>query len=247
MFHRQPQDETNVVTEEKTQSEELKNKETGKEVKEMSETSEVKTKEKTKDMANEAVSENNAPAVPGGVSFQKPLAGGARSSNSSFSGPYSGSQVSSVVSSSGTAEDRRLTIGRGITMSGEIESCDTLIVEGTVEAALKGAQVLDISETGVFYGTVEIEEAVISGRFEGDIVVNGRLTITSSGSVTGSIAYKELAIEAGATVDGRIAPLTTANVESSVPRNTGTTNSGSPVAKNDNAGELPFTGNVAAE
>lgn len=106
-----------------------------------------------------------------------------------------------------SSSDRRLTIGAGITLSGEIESCDYLLVEGTVEAALKGANVLDIAESGVFYGTVEIGEANIAGRFEGDITVHGRLTISATGTVTGSISYKELEIEAGAVMDGRLTPL----------------------------------------
>lgn len=108
------------------------------------------------------------------------------------------------------AGDRRLTIGRGITMSGEIESCDYLHVEGTVEAALKGATELNIAESGVFYGTVEIEEATIAGRFEGEIVVNGRLIIESTGVITGSISYRELEVQSGAIIDGRITPITTA-------------------------------------
>ena len=122
---------------------------------------------------------------------------------------YPGSSYGTQAGGSYEAEssDRRLTIGRGITMSGEIEACDYLLVEGTVEAALKGANMLEIAESGTFYGTVEIEEANISGRFEGDITVNGRLTITAGGTVTGSIAYKELEIEAGAVVDGKLTPL----------------------------------------
>ncbi len=103
--------------------------------------------------------------------------------------------------------DRTLTIGRGINMSGEIDSCDHLMVEGTVEAALKGAKLLEIAESGTFYGTVEIEEATIAGRFEGDITVSGRLTVKSSGVITGSIAYRDLEIETGAVVDGRMTPL----------------------------------------
>tara|TARA_R110001592_G_scaffold20926_6_gene84600 strand:- start:6922 stop:7773 length:852 start_codon:yes stop_codon:yes gene_type:complete len=106
-----------------------------------------------------------------------------------------------------SASDRTLTIGRGINLSGEIDACDHLLVEGTVEAALKGSKVLDIAESGTFYGTVEIEEATIAGRFEGDITVNGRLTLKSSGVITGSIAYRELEVEAGAMLDGRMTPL----------------------------------------
>lgn len=106
------------------------------------------------------------------------------------------------------AGGRMLTIGAGITMSGEIEACDNLVVEGTVEAALKGARNLDIAESGTFYGTVEIEEAVIAGRFEGDLTVNGRLTLRSGAMITGSVAYGELEIEAGAIIDGRLTPIT---------------------------------------
>lgn len=129
--------------------------------------------------------------------------------SSGYPGAYPGA-AASPSSEAASASDRRLTIGPGITMSGEIESCDYLLVEGTVEAALKGANVLEIAEAGVFYGTVEINEANIAGRFEGDITVNGRLTVSEGGAVTGSISYKEIAIEAGATVDGKLTPLAAA-------------------------------------
>ncbi len=120
---------------------------------------------------------------------------------------YSAPQAPEIPTAYPSGNDRTLTIGRGINLSGEIEACDQLLVEGTVEAALKGAKVLDIAESGTFYGTVEIEEATIAGRFEGDITVNGRLTIKSTGVITGSIAYRELAVEAGAMLDGRMTPL----------------------------------------
>lgn len=136
---------------------------------------------------------------------------GVRYSAKPTASTYSAPKASAPKSSAPAAtDDRRLTIGRGITMSGEIEYCDELYVEGTVEAALKGAKDLHIAESGVFYGTVEIEEATISGRFEGEIIVHGRLTVESTGVITGSISYKELALEAGAMIDGRLTPLATA-------------------------------------
>ena len=114
---------------------------------------------------------------------------------------------SPMGSAAADANKRRLTIGEGITMSGEIESCDHLVVDGTVEAALKGANILEINEKGMFYGTVEINEATIAGKFEGEITVNGRLTIRGTGSVIGAIAYKELVVEAGAVIDGKLSPV----------------------------------------
>jgi len=133
-----------------------------------------------------------------------------------FYGVQPAAAASSMLSpSAGGKEERRLVIGYGITMSGEIEHCDVLLVEGTIEAALKGAKILEISESGTFYGTVEIEEANISGRFEGELVVNGRLKVSSTGVITGSISYKELQIEAGAIIDGKLTPLKEGAVSSS--------------------------------
>lgn len=135
-----------------------------------------------------------------------------------YPGAYPGSSYGAMRQepAASTAE-RTLTIGAGITMSGEIDSCDYLLVEGTVEAALKGASVLEIAESGVFYGTVEIDEATIAGRFEGEIKVNGRLTIRSTGTITGSISYKELEVESGAIIDGRLTPVSAAQAQAKAP------------------------------
>ena len=134
--------------------------------------------------------------IPGAMPYGRPAAPNM--------GAYGAGSMHAAYNPYGSG--RKLIIGEGITMSGEIEHCDHLIVEGTVQATLKDAKLLDISEAGVFYGTVDIEEATIAGRFEGDIHVAGRLTVKSTGVITGSIRYKELAIEAGATLDGTLSP-----------------------------------------
>jgi cytoskeletal protein CcmA (bactofilin family) len=169
--------------------------------------------------ANTSEQENNQARIdiPGGAAaFQRPGTpqAGRVPPGSSYAAapaaPYAGANSYSTAGNTtrtNVADGRRLVIGEGISISGEIEACDTLVVEGTVEAALKGARILEISESGTFYGTVEIDECTIAGRFEGDITVNGRLTVRSTGSITGTMAYKELAVESGATVDGKITPL----------------------------------------
>lgn len=169
-------------------------------------------------------------------------------------GNYTANPSYSGTSYAGSDAGRRLVVGQGITLSGEIESCDHLIVEGTVEAALKGAAMLDIAESGMFYGTVEIGEAVIAGRFEGDLTVNGRLTIRASGSITGAISYKELAIEAGATVDGTLTPLNAKPAAARSPRKDSASaakksENTSASKKADEGSELPFAEKttVAAE
>ena len=192
---------------------------------------------------------NAAPSridIPGGV-FSRP--GQATPMAGRVPGAYPGTYPGAATygqSAAATANDpaagRKLYIGQGITLSGEIEACDHLVVEGTVEAALKGASVLEIAEAGAYFGTVDIDEATIAGRFEGDLTVRGRLTIKASGSITGAITYKELAIEAGATVDGKITPLDAKTVSGA--RKSG----GKAKSSVDFGAELPFEGKaVAAE
>lgn len=151
--------------------------------------------------------DSSVPKTPGAYGTYRPTPYTPPSQTAAASAVSSASSPSVTPSMSSGNNGRRLVIGEGITMSGEIESCDHLLVEGTVEAALKGAKVLEISSTGVFYGTVEIEQATIAGRLEGDITVSGRLMIKSSGSVTGKLSYGELAVEAGGTLDGTLSPL----------------------------------------
>ncbi len=158
---------------------------------------------------------------------------------------YPGTYSSPYGSQANDADTRKLVIGKGINLSGEIDSCDHLIVEGTVEAALKGADLMDISESGAYFGTVEIEEAVIAGRFEGDIMVNGRLTIRSTGIVMGTISYKEIAIEAGATVEGSMAPIGS-TVSSAQPSSKKTSNTKSKKVAHNAGDELPFSDKTAA-
>jgi len=198
----------------------------------------------------EATASNSRIDIPGGVFSrpgQAPIAGRVPGA---YPGAYPGASSfgqQSAATANDPAAGRKLYIGQGITLSGEIESCDHLVVEGTVEAALKGASVLEIAEAGAYFGTVDIDEATIAGRFEGDLTVRGRLTIKASGSITGAISYKELAVEAGATLDGKITPLD-AKTQSHGSRKVENKGNNQQRKQNEYGAELPFEGKaVAAE
>jgi cytoskeletal protein CcmA (bactofilin family) len=102
---------------------------------------------------------------------------------------------------------RKLIVGRDISLSGEIAACDHLVVEGTVDATLREGQRIEIAESGLFRGKVEISEADIAGRFEGEITVRGRLRVRSTGRIDGKIQYGELEVEAGGHLEGQVSGL----------------------------------------
>lgn len=98
--------------------------------------------------------------------------------------------------------ESRLIVGPNIKLKGvEIEDCDTLVVEGYVEASMD-SRVIEVSETGVYKGTVEIDTAIIKGRFEGELTARERLIVHTTGDVSGKIRYGRLAIDEGGRVHG---------------------------------------------
>ena len=79
-----------------------------------------------------------------------------------------------------------------------------MVVAGKVEAKLTDGKLLEINETGQFRGSVEIENADIAGRYDGQLVVHGRLTIRSTGRVSGMVKYGELEVNAGGQIIGEM-------------------------------------------
>lgn len=100
---------------------------------------------------------------------------------------------------------KRLMVGQGISLSGEITSCDRLIVEGDVQVTLNETRAIEIAESGRFTnGKASVEDAEISGIYEGELTVRNRLLIRATGRVTGTVRYGELELERGGRISGTI-------------------------------------------
>ncbi|MDF1486372.1 polymer-forming cytoskeletal protein [Ramlibacter sp. H39-3-26] len=98
----------------------------------------------------------------------------------------------------------KLTVGPNIKLKGvEITDCDTLVVEGLVEATMD-SRVIQIAEQGAFRGSAEIDIAEIRGEFNGNLTVREKLVIFSTGKVNGKIRYGKVVIEEGGQLAGEI-------------------------------------------
>jgi cytoskeletal protein CcmA (bactofilin family) len=105
------------------------------------------------------------------------------------------------------AEDKALTIGKHIKVSGEISGCERLIVEGEVDAVISGLTRIDIAAGGRVAGTATAETVVVHGSFDGTLIVRGHLDIATGASVRGTISYKTVTVVTGAKLAGTIAVL----------------------------------------
>ena len=111
--------------------------------------------------------------------------------------------------------ESKLTVGPNIKLKGvEITDCDTLVVEGSVEATMD-SRVIQISERGSFKGSAEIDVAEIRGSFDGNLTVRQKLVIYATGKVTGRIRYGKVVIEEGGQLSGEIESNASGNSNSS--------------------------------
>ena len=119
--------------------------------------------------------------------------------------PSPAPQAEPQANSHETAADvRTLIIGPGVSVKGEITSCNRLIVEGKIEAKLADCPNVIIKQGGVFNGESTTQDADIQGCFDGNLVVRGRLLVRATGTVAGKIAYGEIEIERGGKISGEI-------------------------------------------
>ena len=105
------------------------------------------------------------------------------------------------------AEGRSLVVGRELRLSGEITSCERLVVEGNVEADLTDSRALEISEHGSFKGNARVDVCEVAGHFQGELTVNETLVVKASGRIEGKLRYQEMEIERGGKIVGSLEEL----------------------------------------
>jgi cytoskeletal protein CcmA (bactofilin family) len=96
-----------------------------------------------------------------------------------------------------------LHVGRGLKLEGKIQSCDSLVIEGDVQATIESGT-LTITETGEVRGEATVDQAEINGKFDGTLIVRKCLTINATGRITGTIRYGELRVEQGGKISGEV-------------------------------------------
>ncbi|MBT5338423.1 polymer-forming cytoskeletal protein [Candidatus Falkowbacteria bacterium] len=94
-------------------------------------------------------------------------------------------------------------IGQSIKIEGDLVSNGSITVEGEVIGSVKTEQTLKIGERAKVKAEVNANEAFVSGKVSGNIVVKGKLELSNTAEVNGDIEASTLQIDAGAVFNGR--------------------------------------------
>jgi cytoskeletal protein CcmA (bactofilin family) len=150
------------------------------------------------------------PAAPAAPTAATPAEPQRPSEHARSEAPRHPAQASGPTTATARTEEpskSRLIVGPDIKLkSAEITDCDTLVVEGRIEATTD-ARVMQIAESGTIVGTVSVDIAEVRGRFDGELTVRKTLVIHPTGKVSGKVRYGKLIIEEGGEITGEVGTL----------------------------------------
>ena len=97
-------------------------------------------------------------------------------------------------------------IGNGVKIKGEILDADEVQIDGQADVTVNTTNLL-VGGTGDLKGNITSDNLDVWGKLEGEITVNGTLTIQEQGLVSGNIDYQELQIKLGGKIRGEVKSL----------------------------------------
>jgi len=104
-----------------------------------------------------------------------------------------------------TAPVDQATIGRTLTIKGEITGSEALYIDGRIEGKIIMPESrVTIGRNGKVDASIQAKEVVIMGKVTGNIDCSDRVDIRAEGSVSGDISTVRITVEDGAALKGGI-------------------------------------------
>lgn len=95
-------------------------------------------------------------------------------------------------------------IGKEVSIKGELSFDKLLRIDGRFEGTLVSNGKLIVGPTGYVKSDINLEEAYISGKVEGDITIKQRLVLRGRAEIYGNITAQTISVDEGVTIVGQL-------------------------------------------
>lgn len=97
------------------------------------------------------------------------------------------------------------TIGKSLTIKGEVTGSESLYIDGKVEGSINlSGNRITIGRNGQVNANINAREVVVMGKVRGNMNASDRVDIRSEGSLIGDVGAQRISIEDGAYFKGGI-------------------------------------------
>jgi cytoskeletal protein CcmA (bactofilin family) len=101
-------------------------------------------------------------------------------------------------------EEPETTIGPNVTVKGTLAFERLLRIDGSFEGTLESKAKLIIGPTGYVKADIDLQEAYISGKVEGNIIVKEKLVLRGRAEIVGNITAPLLSVDEGVSIIGQV-------------------------------------------
>jgi cytoskeletal protein CcmA (bactofilin family) len=88
-------------------------------------------------------------------------------------------------------------------IEGKLKMPGKVMILGSFTGSINSST-LEIFKDGKAVGSIEAENVIVAGYFEGELACSGLLTIAKTGTVKGRVAYGNLLVELGGLLDAEV-------------------------------------------
>lgn len=117
--------------------------------------------------------------------------------------PTPSSQLDSSRTSATSTE--QASIGKSLTIKGEVSGSESLFIDGRVEGSISLAgNRVSVGRNGTVTANITAREVVVMGKVKGNLTASDRVEIRNEGSLIGDVVAQRIVIEDGAYFKGGI-------------------------------------------
>ena len=93
-------------------------------------------------------------------------------------------------------------INEGCKVSGLITGSGHFLINGEIDGDCDVDGTITLAKNGLWKGTVKASDVIVAGHVEGDIIAAGKVEITDTARITGTVSGEAIAVAEGAVVEG---------------------------------------------
>ena len=115
-------------------------------------------------------------------------------------------------------------ISEGLSISGDIEFSEELVIAGSVNGTIKfkgeGSGLVRVLSSGVVVGEIQSKSLEILGKVEAEVTCTKLVSIKATANVTGTLKYMQLEVQSDAVPNVELIPMPTDQIDQKINKTT---------------------------
>ena len=115
-------------------------------------------------------------------------------------------------------------ISEDLSISGDIEFSDELVIAGSVNGTIKfngeGSGLVRVLSSGIVVGEIQSKSLEILGKVEAEVTCTKLVSIKATANVTGTLKYMQLEVQSDAVPNVELIPMPTDQIDQKINKTT---------------------------